>query len=226
MKITVQKRELLGRKAKTLRSHDLVPGVVFGPNIQPQNVQVSRKELVTLYKKVGYSKFFDLDIEGGNPVKVLIKELPKHPITDQYLNVNFYQVAEDRKITVEVPITFTGEAPAVKLNVGFLITPIEVIAVHCYPKDLPAGFEVDLNNLNDIGDAITVGDIPLPENVELSSDMDPTSAIVFIAAPQKEIIEETPEVEVDAEGNPIVAEGEEGAAAEGTEAATTEKEEK
>lgn len=214
MKITVQKREVLGKKSKTLRSQDLVPGVVFGPNIQPQNVQVDRKELVTLYKKVGYSKFFDLDIEGGKPAKVLIKEFPKHPITDQYLNVNFYQVAEDRKITVEVPITFEGEAPAVKLNLGFLITPIERIAVHCYPKDLPTELKVDLNKLENTGDAVTVGDIALPEEVELDSSMDATSAVVFIAAAQKEEVDETPVAELDADGNPIVAEGEAAAGAE------------
>lgn len=217
MKLTVQKREIIGKKAKNLRNQDLIPGVVFGPNIQPQNIQVSRKELVTLYKKVGYSKFFDLEVEGGKPAKVLIKELPKHPVTDQYLNVNFYQVAEDRKITVEVPITFEGEAPAVKLNLGFLITPIERLALYCYPKDLPTELVVNISTLENTGDAVTVGDIALPENVELDSSMDETSAVVFIAAAQKEEVEEvTPEL--DEEGNPIVPEGGEGAeAAEGGE---------
>jgi len=224
MKITVQKREVTGKKTKDLRKEGVVPGVVFGPNIEVKNIQVNAKELTTLFKKVGHSKFFDLEVEGEKPVKVLIKEMPRNPVTDQYLNVNFYQVAEDRKITVEVPVHFTGEAPAVKLNLGFLITPLEHINLHCYPKDLPTELVVDLGNLENVGDATTVGDIKLPENVELSSDMDPTSAVVFIAAAQKEEVEETPVVEVDADGNPIVAEGAEGATAEA--GAEAEKEEK
>ena len=43
----------------------------------------------------------------------------------------------NRKITVEVPVTFIGEAPAVRLNLGFLIHQMDAVAVHCFPKDLP-----------------------------------------------------------------------------------------
>ncbi len=225
MKIEAENRELTGKKSKTLRTQGLVPGVVFGPNIQPKNVQVDKKALAALFKKVGHSKFFDLDVEGQKPSKVLIKEIAIHPLTDEFLNVNFYQVAEDRKITVEVPINFIGDAPAIKLNLGFLITPMESIMLHCYPKDLPTELTVDISTLANTGDAITVGDIQLPENVELDSSMDASSAIVFIAAAQKEEVEEVKEPELDEEGNPIVPEGEEGAvAAEGTETAETEEE--
>lgn len=210
MKIKANSREIIGKKVKNLRKEGLVPGVVFGPRRTPLNVQVDAKSLSKLFKQVGYSKFFDLEIEESSPVKVLIQEIPKHPINDQILTVNFYQVAEDIKITVEVPITFVGEAPAVKQNLGFLITPVEAIPLHCLPKDLPSEISVDISNLAEVGAAVTVSDIALPEGVELDSSVDATTALVYIASFQKEIVEEVEptEGEEGAEGETAATEGE------------------
>lgn len=220
MKLEAQKREITGKKVKNLRSEGIVPATVFGPKKPSANVQVDKKEFIKLFRKVGYNKFFDLVVGDSAPAKVLVKEIQKHPVNDNLISIGLYQVDENRKITVEVPVTFIGEAPAVKLNLGFIIHNMSSIAVYCLPKDLPSGFEIDITKLENIGDAITVGDIPLPEGVELDSDMDPTSAIVFIAAPQKEEVVE-PTAEEVAEGT----EGAEGAAAtaEGTAAPTEEK---
>ncbi len=224
MKIQAQNRELTGKKVKNLRKNDLVPASVYGPKRPSTNVQVDKKSLVKLFKDVGYSKFFDLVIEESKPVKVLIKNISRHPLKDSIIDVNFYQVDEDSKITVEVPITFTGDAPAVKQNLGFLITALENVAVYCYPKDLPSILEVNLDVLQNVGDAVTLSQLVLPEGVEFDSSVDSNAAIVSIVPPQKEIIEDVAPVAAEAvEG----AEGvtAEGAAAAGTEAATAEKKE-
>lgn len=202
MKLKANKREITGKKVKNLRGEGLTPASVFGPTKKSENIQVDKKDFIKLFKDVGYNKFFDLEIEGERPVKVLVKEIQKHPVTDSLISVGFYQIDENRKITVEVPVNFTGESPAVKLNLGFLITNMDSIAVHCFPKDLPSGFEVDISTLENPGDAITVGDIKLPEDVELDSDMDTTSAVVYIGTAQKE-----EEVEAPAEGEEGAAEG-------------------
>lgn|SRR5690606_18275018 len=213
MKLTAKTRTLTGKKVKLLRKEGLVPASVYGPKKKSTNIQVDKKEFISLFKKVGYNKLFDLVVDDGRPAKVLVKEIQKLPITDILTNVSFYQVDEDSKINVEVPVELVGEAPAVKMNIGFLITSIDTIEVHCYPKDLPSKFEVDISKLENIGDAITVEDIQLPEGVELSSSMEPTSAIVSIAAPQKE---EEPEP---------VAEGEEGSEGAESEASSEEAKE-
>ena len=212
MKLKAQKREIVGKKSKLIRTEGLVPGSVYGPKRASTSIQVDRKELISIYKKVGGNKFFDLEIEGeAKPAKVLVKDITIHPVTDQYMDVSFYQAAEDRKLNVEVPVIIHGEAPAVKLNLGFLINQFDAITVHCLPKDLPSSIEIDISNLNQPGDAITLDTIQLPEGVEWDSSVDATSAVVYIASFQKE------EVVVEA---PVEAvEGEEGAA---TDAAATE----
>lgn len=217
MKLKAQKREILGKKSKNLRKDGLVPASVFGPKRASTSIQVNKKELQTVFKKVGGNKFFDLEIEGeARPAKVLVKEIKIHPVTDEYMDVSFYQAAEDRKLNVEVPVVVNGEAPAVKQNLGFLISQFDAITVHCLPKDLPSSIEVDISNLNQPGDAITLDSIQLPEGVEWDSSVDPTSAVVYIASFQKEEVEEAPAVEEGAEGaEGATVEG----AAESTEAA-------
>lgn len=201
MKIEAQKRTVTGKKVKNLRKEGVVPASVYGPKRPSINLQIDKKSFISLFKEVGFNKFFDLAIEGENKnSKVLVKEIQKNPLTDILTTVSFYQVDEDTKITVEVPVEFVGEAPAVKLNLGFLIPQMESIELHCYPKDLPSVITVDISKLENPGDGITVSDITLPKDVELSSAMDPSSSIVSIAAPQKEEEVVAPVAEEGAEG--------------------------
>jgi len=192
MKLKATKREIIGKKSKHIRTIGLVPASVYGPKRDSTSIQVDRKELIAIYKKVGYNKFFDLEIEGETkPAKVLIKDITIHPVTDVYMDVSFYQAAEDRKLNVEVPVIINGEAPAVKQNLGFLITQFDAITVHCLPKDLPSSIEIDISNLMEPGDSISLTSIQLPEDVEWGSGVDPSSAVVYIASFQKEeVVEE------------------------------------
>lgn len=202
MKLEAQKREITGKKVKNLRSEGLVPASVFGPKKPSENVQFNKKDFIKLFKKVGFNKFFDIVIEDQKPAKVLVKEIQKHPVNDNLISVGLYQVAEDRKITVEVPVEFVGESPAVKQNLGFLITQMDSIAINCFPKDLPNVFEVNISELINPGDAITVGDIKLPEDVVLDSSMDATSALVYIGTAQKE---EEVKAETTTEGDSVAS---------------------
>lgn len=187
MKIKASTRELLGKKVKQLRRNGIVPATLYGPKTNPENLQVDRAELLKIFREAGYSQFVELDVEGQKARKVLIKELRKHPV-DQSLvmDVSFYQADEKAKITVEVPINVVGESPAIKQNIGFLVTNMNTIKVHCLPKDLPNQLDVDISKLATDTDVITVGDIVLPTDVELDSSMDSTSAVLYIGTAQKE----------------------------------------
>jgi large subunit ribosomal protein L25 len=210
MKLTANLREVTGKKVKTLRNEGIVPASIYGPKRASTNIQVDKKEFIKIFKEVGFSNFFELAVGQDKPVRVLVKSFQKNPVTDHLISVDFYQVAEDTKITVAVPVELIGEAPAVKLNLGFLVTPMDQVELHCFPKDLPNAIQIDISKLENVGDAITVGSIELAENVELASSMEPTSPIAIIVAAQKEEEEpkpaeteegaETPEGTATAEG--------------------------
>lgn len=194
-----ESRVISGKKVKELRSKGIVPAAIYGPKRTSSNIQVNAREFDKLFSNVGFNKFFDLELDGKSS-KVLVKELQRHPLKDYTVMVNFYEVDENTAITVNVPVDLLGEAPAVKQNLGFLVQQMDTIALHCLPKDLPDHLEVDISVLDYAGKSINVSDITLPENVEFDSSVDVTSAVVYIAAPQKEEEETAPTAEDGAEG--------------------------
>ncbi len=204
MLIKAQKREVTGKKVKQLRRENKLPAVLYGPNRDSTNIVIDPFEFSKLFKDVGYSKLFDLELDGAK-VKVLVKDLQRNTLTDSFLHIDLYQVNMKKEITAEIPVVFTGESFAVKNNLGLLVHPMSTVAVTCLPGDLPASLEVDIEVLKDVGDSITAGDIKLPEGVALSNDITPDSPVAYIAAPQKAIEEEVSEETEEGE-----AEGEEG----------------
>lgn len=217
MKLAATKREITGRKVKNLRAEGFVPAAIFGPSTPSMSISVNAKEFAKVFGKQGYNKFIELDIEGeSKPIRTLVKNVTIHPLKDYFIDISLYAVDEGKKIKVEVPVEIVGESPAVKQKIGFLVTPLDSISVYTLPKDLPDSFVVDISEMVQPGDSILIRDLDLPEGVEYDSGVDDSSAVVFIAAPQKEIVEEEPEVE-DEEGEEGEGEGGEEGASEGEE---------
>lgn len=187
MELIANLREISGKKVKVLRKEGIVPASIYGPRRKSTNIQFDKKAFISLFKTIGFNQFFDLKIEGETKKsKALVKEIQKNPLNDHLVSVSLYEIDEETKINVDVPIEIIGESPAVKLNLGFLIIQNESLDVHCFPKDLPSSIKIDISKLENPGDVISVSDIQLPEGVEFSSEVEPSSAIVYIGTAQKE----------------------------------------
>lgn len=189
MKISAKKRDVTGKKVKNLRKENLVPASVYGPKRKPENISLDPKEFKHV-QEVSGSKLIELEVEGEKSTKVIIKEVQEDPIRDQYLHVSLYEVDPTAKLTTNINIVVEGFAPAVKNNIGVLVSSLNMILVRCLPKDIPSDFIVDVSNLAEIGDSILVSDLKLPEGVELANPEIASLAIINIAPPQKEIVEE------------------------------------
>ncbi len=207
MSLKAQTRELIGKKVKQLRREKKLPAVLYGPNRKSTSIVLDPFEFRKLFEDVGYSKLFDLEIEGESNVKVLVKDLQRNILTDEFIHIDLYQVNMNKEITADIPIDFTGESFAVKNNLGLLVHPIQTISVTCLPAKLPPSLEVDISTLNEVGNSISAGDISLPEGVALANDMSPESPVAYIAAPQKTIEEEVAEESV-TEGTEVASEDE------------------
>ena len=99
------------------------------------------------------------------------------------LHVDFHEVAENEKVTVHVPLETTGEAVGVKTGGGTLEHILHKLKVRCFPKDLPDQILVDVTSL-EIGKSFHLGDIKVPEGVELIGDKHIT--VLAVAAPRAE----------------------------------------
>jgi large subunit ribosomal protein L25 len=164
------------------------------------------------------SVLLKLQIKNGQTGSrsAMVKELQTHPVTGQFLHIDFYEVDLTRKINAMIPVTVTGKSQGVE-DGGILQIVRREIEVFCLPTAIPESIEVDISEL-EIGGSIHVNEITLPSDVELPEDVDFT--VITILAPKVE--EEVVEVEELAEGEEVPEEGAE-EAAEGEEAPAEEE---
>lgn len=208
-KITTQTRTENGKGLQAVRIAGNVPAVAYGPKFASTSLSIDNKEFRRVFNTSGYSNLIELSLDGKTK-QALIKEVQMHPVTREFIHVSFYVVDMDTEIEAQVPVIVVGIAPAVKNNLGFLEIPENTLTLKSLPKDLPAQIEVDVTKLEQVGDAITAKDLNLGEGVTIVSTLEDTAElrIVFIAPPQKEVVET----------EAVAAEGEEAAEAGATDA--------
>ena len=195
--------------ARRLRQKEQIPAVLYGPGIESVLLSVNISDIDRILKKgrIGQA-LLNLVIpdNGETSIKtVMVKELQIQPVSRNFLHIDFYEVAMDRKIMVNVPVTTTGKAKGVELG-GILQIIRRELEVQCFPLDVPESIELDVTDL-DIGDSIHVGDISLQSEIEFLGDENFT--VVTIVIPKIEEEEEPIEEEAGEGEEAIAEEGEE-----------------
>jgi len=197
--LTAELREGRGKgAARKLRAKGLIPAILYGPRTQPIPLTVSRKELSkALRTEAGGNVLIDLEIKDGDlPSRkvVMLKEVQYDYLGKEILHTDFYEVAMDVMITVEVPIHLVGRPEGAKLG-GILDQIRRVVEIQCLPGDIPNSIEVDVSSLK-IGDSIHISDIKFEKGKILT---DPEETVATVLAP---IVEEKKVEEVAAEVTP------------------------
>lgn len=195
MKLKAEKRSIKGKKVKQLRNEGKIPAAIYGPKRDSLDIVIDPQEAKKAFRKVGYNQIFDLEISGEKPVKVLFKEIQMNILTDEYIHASLYEMDMNKRIVVEIPVVVEGQSKAVKSGIGFLVTPIESLAVVCLPSDIPESLVIDISSLKDINDSISVSEISLPENVEWEASISEESVLARIVPPQKVVVDEAEEGE-------------------------------
>lgn len=201
--LVAEERKILGKKVKKLRREGFLPANMYGKNLSSVALQVKITDFMPLYKEVGATGVIDLQF-AGKAKPVMVKNLQMNFDSHLPLHADFYQVNLKEKIKATVPVVLTGEAKAVTEKVGMLLQSLSDVELEALPDNLPENIEIDVENLSELGDQITVGDLKAPEGVEILTD--PAQTIAKIA----ELTVAEPEPEEEA------AETEEGEAAEET----------
>jgi large subunit ribosomal protein L25 len=169
--VSGQKRATTGKKAsKLMRKEGLVPcnlyGEKKGENGLPEAVSFAvpmsdlRKVIYTPHVYV-----VNLTIDGAPHVAV-IKELQFHPTTDALLHADFYEVNEQKPITIGVPVKLNGLAQGVR-DGGKINLSIRKINVTAPYKQIPEVLDIDVTNLG-LGKSIKVGDLSF-EGLEIAT---------------------------------------------------------
>ncbi|MFW0871121.1 MAG: 50S ribosomal protein L25 [Patescibacteria group bacterium] len=186
MKLEVAKRNT-EEGLESLRSKKLVPAICYGPDIDPISIQIPYGEVVSLLHKAGSSTIIDLEVAGEGAHEVLIKDIQRHPVTEDILHIDFYAIKRGEEIEIDVPLEFVGQSKAAQAG-GVLTYVMYELPVRCRPRNLPEKIEIDLSLLAELGQAITVADIHPGEGVTILSE--PEEAIAIVSEAKEEVEEE------------------------------------
>jgi large subunit ribosomal protein L25 len=166
-------RETGTRPSRRLRREGRIPCVVYGMGNEPVAVSVVWRELRQCLKTdAGINAVIELDIDGSRHTSI-VKEVQRHPVRRDVIHVDFLRVDPTQVVTVEVPVIVIGEAKKVAQMQGIVDQQLFRIAVSVRPDAIPNELELDVTDL-DIGDVLTVGDMPLPAGVTAVSELDAT----------------------------------------------------
>src|SRR4030065_1909217 len=190
--LTAEIREGVGKeKAKKLRSKGLIPAIFYGPKSQTIPLVIESKELAkALQTDAGENVLIDLDIRKGpqsDRKVVMLKDIQVDPLQRVTLHTDFYEVAMDEMVTVEIPVHLVGTPEETKVG-GILEQVRRVIQMQCLPGDIPKSIDIDVSALK-IGDSIHVQDIKV-EKAKILSETNFTIATVVPPAVEEKKVEE------------------------------------
>jgi len=220
VKLSASRRSGTGRSAvRKIKAQGAVPAIIYGGKQQPEPLQVSKRDIsVMLSHASGENILVELEIEGEKAGRLaLVQEVQHSPVGGDILHVDFHAVSMDEMIEADVPLEPTGTPEGVKTFGGLLEQNLRALEIECLPRNLPDIITVDVSQLN-IGDAIHVREIPLPEGVK--TRVSPELTVFSVLAPAVEE-EPVPAAEA-AEGPEVITEKKEtseGAAGPGATAA-------
>jgi len=189
--LRAEKREIIGKKVKTLREKGLIPAVIYGHDTKPQNISLYVNEFAKTYSEAGTSSLVDLSVDSSPAVKVLTREPQLDPVKNTPIHIDFYKVRMDKKIKTEIPLEFIGTSEAVEQLDGSLVTNRDSIEVECLPTDLVPEIKIDISSLKSFEENITISDIKVPSGIEVLND--PEEVVALVEPPRSE--EELAELE-------------------------------
>ncbi len=209
--ITLQKREILGKKSRNLLAEGFVPAVMYNAKGESSNIQIDASTAKQIGKVATSTTIFDVSLEGKTS-KVLVKDIDMNPVTEEIRHISFFEIDESRKMVFTIPFEIVGISPAVKNNLGTLVKVLQSIDVRCTLAELKPNIVIDISGLEHPGQIIGVNDITLPEGMELiNKEMEQATIITITELQKEEVVVTTP------------VEGEETAATEETAPATEEE---
>ncbi|RNC91977.1 MAG: 50S ribosomal protein L25/general stress protein Ctc [Allomuricauda sp.] len=194
-------RESVGKAStKALRNAGKVPCVLYGGETP---VHFSADEIA--FKNLVYTPNAHtavIELESGEKFDAVMQDIQFHPVTDKILHIDFYQLFEDKPVTMRIPVRLEGNSPGVR-NGGRLLFRKRKLEIKALPKDLPDFFNVDISKLK-IGENIAVESL-------LSDDftiLHPDSTVVVQVKTQRTAVvvdDEDEEGEEGAEGGDATA---------------------
>lgn len=198
--------------ARAARREGMVPGIVFGGDVDPLPINIQFNKLLKMLKAGRFkSTLFNLKVDGHDDVRVICRDVQRDVVKDLPTHLDLMRLRRTTKINLFIHVDFVDEDQSPGLSRGGVVTVIRnEIELIVTASDIPEKIEISLAGL-DIGDNITISDVKLPEGAKPTIDRD--FVICNIAAPSalksEDEDEDDADVEVPTVGEDEAAEGDE-----------------
>ena len=204
-------REKIGKvDSKSLRKNGFVPCVLYGgkETIHFSATEINFKDLV--YTAAAHTVTLDF---GDKKINAILQDIQFHPVSDRIIHADFYEIHEDKDITMDIPVIISGSAPGVLNDGGMLSRNKRKIRIKAIPSNLPDSIDIDISSMQ-LGDKITMADIQSDKYEILHPE---NTVVCQVRTSRASMIIEEPVLETEGEEGEEGVEGAEGAegAAEG-----------
>ncbi len=204
--INGSKRESVGKVAtKALRNAGRVPCVLYGGG---EPLHFSAPELG--FSKLVYTPNAHtvvIKLEDGSKINAILQDIQFHPVSDKILHVDFYQLFDNKEISMDIPVRLQGAAPGVLNSGGVLRLNKRKLRVRALPGDLPDVIIADISKLR-LGNKLYTSELP----AEKYSILHPDNTVVCQVRTSRTSVADTGDDE-DSDDSSTAAEGEAPAAA-------------
>lgn len=183
MKLKVFKRELIKKsESNRIRREGNIPAVVYVGKKSTDSIIVEGTEFNGLLRTVQPGRLsttvFFLKDESGKERRAILKEIQYHPTTYQVQHLDFEELFDDVKITLNVPIECTGVADCVGVKLGGVLRQvIRKLRVRCLPKDIPTVFLIDVKNMGQ-NDKKRLVELEIPQTVRPVANLNEVAIII------------------------------------------------
>lgn len=170
--LKIEERKAHGKKVKALRQAGLVPGVVYGHGMEPLAIQADASEVRRVVSAAG--KHTPINLTGVKRRIAMIKDVEYNPTKHNIVrHVSFHAVKADEPVNAEVPIRLVGVGESAAEKAGLVILQaLDKVEVKALPMDLPEAIEIDITNLAEAGERVTLADATLDDGVEFVEHVD------------------------------------------------------
>lgn len=186
----VERREVLGKKVRRLRSQGIIPGNIFGGDKASMPIQFDGHTFERFLATHGATTVLALRIAGGPAETTVVRHVQHEPVTGKIEHVDFQLIEMSQPMKARVPIRLRGEAPAVKIFDGVLLHLLDTVEVEALPANLPDAVEADISGLEELKSMLHVRDLAIPQGVTVLTDADET---IVKVEPPRVVVEEIPE---------------------------------
>ena len=168
--------------ARKLRALGQVPGILYGPSMEPIALSLDEKAVQRLVQSKGLNRIIELSVEdapGDKTHLCLIKDLQRDVYQQKVMHLDLRKLDLDEKIIVSIRVSLEGEA-IIRAKGGVVEQMVRGVKVRTQAANIPEGTSVDISHLR-LGQTITIGELPLPEGVELIDNPDAPVVNIFAA---------------------------------------------